>query len=354
MYINKNNFPYEIKEDYVATAKGFKIATLVYMAVYLIAVISFIVVAFPLDAKSRDFVFWLAILGLIPLAMLYSIFRKELLNSIPQAIPQTHKWLGGVDCNQITNLPRINVKIKFLRQLIREQGYYYYIEKEPSWDIRNVLNKTNLYGKIKAIERCPFFLGTIYNRLFRVDFCEFFNIFSFAIPRRNLALIRPLRELFVDSKEGKIIHVGYLGWCKRFGVKFKGFLLRMKPFKKIKSTILIRSKRSSAPKINELQKIEMDTQGLFEIYTDNPQTLGQDLPQDFFAAMIDYGKNIDKSITILISPEGIFCTKPESSMSDFFAPILFTSLRNAFIREWAKYENFINLIEIINLLEPKK
>jgi hypothetical protein len=98
----------------------------------------------------------------------------------------------------------------------------------------------------------------------------------------------------------------------------------------------------------------MDTQGLFEIYTDNPQTLGQDLPQEFFTALIEYGKNIDKQVTILISPEGILCTKPASSIKDLFVPVLFTSIRNAFIREWAKYENFINLIEIINLLEPKK
>lgn len=353
MYINKDNFPYEIKKEYIAEAKGFKIAILVYIAVYLIAIISFIVVAFPLDTESRDFITWLAILGFIPLAMLYNIFRKALLNSIPQAIPQAHKWLDGEDCNQITNLPRINADEKFLRQLIRERRYYY-IEKEPSWDIRNILNRTNLYGKIKAVERCPFFLGTIYNRLFRVDFCEFFNIFSFSIPRRNLGLIRPLRNLFVDSKDGKIIHVGYLGWYKRFGVKFKGFLLRMKPLKSIKSTILIRPQKTFAKKIKNLQKIEIDTQGLFEIYTDNPQTLGQDLPQEFLSALIDYGKNIDKSITMLISPEGILCTKPASSIKDFFAPVLFTSIRNAFIREWAKYENFINLIEIINLLEPKK
>lgn len=353
MYINKDNFPYEIKKDYIAEAKGFKIATLVYLAVYLIAVISFIVVAFPLDAESRDFVFWLAILGFIPLAILYSIFRKELLNSIPQAIPQTHKWLDGEDCNQITNLPRINEN--FLRELrIRRERRYYYIEKEPSWDIRNILNKTNLYGKIKTIERSPFFLGTIYNRLFRVDFCEFFNIFSFSILWRRLALIRPLRDLFVDSKDGKIIHVGYLGWFKRFGVKFKGFLLRMKPFKKIKSTILIRPKSSFAKKIKELQKVEIDTQGLFEIYTDNPQTLGQDLPQEFFTALIEYGKNIDKQVTILISPEGILCTKPASSIKDLFTPVLFTSIRNAFIREWAKYENFINLLELFSLLEKEK
>lgn len=353
MFINKNNFPYEIKEEYIAEAQGFKIATLVWLGVYLTAVISFIVIAYPLDAESRDFVFWLAILGFIPLTMLYSIFRKELLKSIPQAIPQAHKWLDGEDCNQITNLPRINEK--FLRELrIRRERRYYYIEKEPSWDVRDILNKTNLYGKIKTIERVPFFLGTIYNRLFRVDFCEFFNIFSFYIPLRRRALIKPLINVFADSKEGKIIHAGYLGQFKRFGVKFKGFLLRMKPIQNIKSIILIRPKSFFAKKIKNLQKVEIDTQNLFEIYSDNPQTLGQDFPQEFFTAIIDYGKNIDESITMLISPEGIFCTKPASSIKDFFTPILFISLRNAFIREWAKYENFINLIEIINLLEPKK
>ena len=359
MFINKNNFPYEIKEEYIAEAQGFKIATLVYLFVYLTAVISFIVIAYPLDGETQDFVIWLAIFGIIPLLMLYNIFRRKLLKHLPQIIPQEHKWLGGVDCNQIIDLSTANEKKNFFQKLLREKTYY--IEKEPAWDIRDILNRINLYGKIKAVERSPFFLGTIGNRLFRLDFVSMFNILSFSGAKSKYFDIASenkeyfIHYKFVDCKKENIsvLTLQYTD-AKRYGVKFKGFLLRMKPIKSIKSTILIRPKKYFAKKITNLQKMEIDTQGLFEIYTDNPQTLEQDLPQEFFATLVDYGRNIDKQVTILISPEGILCTKPASSIKDFFVPVLFTSLRNAFIREWAKYENFINLLEIFNLLEKEK
>ena len=66
-----------------------------------------------------------------------------------------------------------------------------------------------------------------------------------------------------------------------FYKKAGGYILRTTPLKNIKSTILIRPTSPCVKKIKELQKVEIDTQNLFEIYTDNPQTLEQDLPQDF-------------------------------------------------------------------------
>jgi hypothetical protein len=318
MFIDKNNFPYEIKKEYLSKARVFKVLTLIYLLFYLGAIVGFIMLSYPLDNETKGFLTWMSIFGFVPLPILWIACKVELIQDIPLSIGQVHQWACGPDCNELvypkTTIQKKNFFQKFLRDTSQEP---YWKEKGPAWKFLDIIVKINLYGKISKVEQEPCYLGTYFNRLFRLDYAYFFNIFSF---------------------------------YKKAG----GYILRTTPLKNIKSTILIRPTSPGVKKIKELQKVEIDTQNLFEIYTDNPQTLEQDLPQDFFTALIDYGKNIDKSITILISPEGIFCTKMESSMSDFFAPILFTSLKNAFIREWAKYENFINLIEIINLLEPKK
>ncbi len=124
--------------------------------------------------------------------------------------------------------------------------------------------------------------------------------------------------------------------------------------KEIKNTIVIKPKKFTFSKIKNLQKIEMDTQGLFEIYTNSPQTLEQDLPQEFISALIDYAKNIDKKITLLITPLGVLAIKKHTSWTGIFSPVIFRTIKTQVIKEWQKHENFINLLELFNLLEKEK
>ena len=304
MWTDKYDSPYQPKKEYLQI---FKVLTFIYLGIYLWAIIYFIVKIYPFNKEVVHFIILLVCLGFLPLATLYARVKEKTFLKIHSIMRQDPKWSSG----------------KALAPLYKEDKIWKYIKVEIiSWSLYKWLDRRFVDYSEKPIS---LFIGKFCGRKF------------------NLDKATSSSPLFLLNEKGK-----------RYYCSFEGYILRTSPLKSIKNTILIRPKRSFAKKIKNLQKVEIDTQGLFEIYTDNPQTLGQDLPQEFLSALIDYGKNIDKSITMLISPEGILCTKPTSSIKDFFAPVLFISLRNAFIREWAKYENFINLIEIINLLEPKK
>ncbi|MBP5429350.1 MAG: hypothetical protein J6Y25_00465 [Elusimicrobiaceae bacterium] len=321
MFINKENFPYQIKKEYLSKARIFKIIILIYLFCYLSAIISFIVISYPVDKETRGFLIWMACFGFIPLPILWNICREKLVEYIPFFISEEHHWSWGLDCNEIAHSARIEQK-NFFQKLLRPTSPddWTWTEKGPAWEFVNLLNKINVYGNTSESEGKPLYVGTHADRPFRLDFYYLLNRFSFT------------------GKHGR----------KHFS-NFEGFVLRTVPIKNITSTILIRPKRNCAKKIKNLQKIEIDTQGLFEIYTDDPQTLEQDFFQKFLPTLISYGKNIDRKVTILISPEGIVCTKTKWGMDI----VLFTSLRSAFIKEWAKFENFINLLELINLLEPQ-
>ena len=324
MFINKENFPYQIKKEYLTKAKIFKTITLIYLFCYLGAIITFIVLSYPIDKEARGFLTWMACFGFIPLPILWGFCKEKLYINVPLLVGQTHNWAYGPYCNELV-YPKNNTqneKKNFFQKLLKDKSQEpYWQEKGPAWEFLDILNEINLYGNIQEAEKDPYYLGEYCNRIFRLDFADLFNKFSFT-DKHN----------------------------KRHFVNFKGFILRTTLVENIKSTILIRSKSTFAKKIKNLQKVEIDTQDLFEVYTNNPQTLGQELSPEFISELISYGKNIDKTVTILITPEGILCTKPESGIN----AVIFTSLRNAFIKEWAKYENFINLLDLINLLESKK
>ena len=304
MWTDKYDSPYQPKKEYLQI---FKVLTLIYLLFYLGAIISFIIIAYPLDKETRGFLTWMAIFGFLPLATLYARVKEKTFLKIHSIMRQDPKWSFG----------------KALAPLYKEDKIWKYIRvKTISWFLYQWIRRNVVDYSEKPIS---LFIGKFCGRKFNLD----------KATSRS--------PYFLLNEKGK-----------RYYCSFEGYILRTTPIKSIKSTILIRPKSSFAKKIKELQKVEIDTQGLFEIYTDNPQTLGQDLPQEFFAALIDYGKNIDKSITILICPENILFVKPLSTLKYLFAPVLFIPFKKVLIREKQKYENFINLIEIINLLEPKK
>ena len=301
MFLNKENFPYQIKKEYLFKAKIFKVITLLYICAYLGALISFFVLSYPMDENTRGFLFWMACFGLPPIFILRNICKEKLVEYIPLSIGQEHQWVCGPDCDANFQIESNEKQLLTNNPSIKE--------KSPTFEFSGMLKKFNVFGRIKGIEREPYYSGTYFNRPFRMDYIGLPNI---------------------------------------------GFILRTTPIEQIKSTILIRPKSAFAKRIKNLQKAEINTQDLFEIYTDNPQTIQTDLPKEFISKLVAYGKDIDKTITILITPEGILCAKPKTEIKDFLSPVLFSSLKNAFIREWAKYENFINFLDVINSLESQK
>ncbi len=317
----ENLFPYQIKKEYLSKARIFKVLAILYICAYLGAIISFAVIAYPLNKETSGFLVWMACFGFAPILILRNLCKKKLDVNISLPIGQEHKWICGSDCDSV--MPEEpKEKKSFFQKLLKDKIIIQ--EKGPAFDFFDILKKFNIYGNIRECVGKSYYLGTHFDRLFRLDYIELLNIFS-------------------SYKNGRY-----------YFVNFRGFILRTIPTQKIKSTILIRPKSFFAKKIKELKKVETDPQNLFEIYSDNPQNLKEDLSSEFMSALIAYAKEIDKTITILITPEGILCTKPDAEIKDFFAPVLFRSLKKAFIREWAKYENFINLLELFNLLEKEK
>lgn len=321
MLLNKENFPYQIKKEYLSKAKIFKVITLIYICAYLGALISFVVLSYPMDEHTRGFLFWMACFGLPPIFILRNVCKEKLVERVPLSLGEEHKWACGPDCNEILQ-SESNEKKNFFQKLLRDNPSIK--EKGPAFDFFDIFKKFNVFGKITEAIKEAYYLGTSFNRFFRLDYVILRNIFSL--------------------RKGGIYYL----------LSFKGFILRTTPIEQIKSTILIRPKSTFAKKIKNLQKVEINTQDLFEIYTDNPQTIQNDLPEKFISELIIYAKDIDKTITILITPEGILSAKPETEIKDFLSPVLFISLKNAFIKEWAKYENFINFLDVINSLELQK
>lgn len=210
------------------------------------------------------------------------------------------------------------------------------LSAKESW-IAKKIQKHNLYGKIKDASFCEVLIGNACKRKFCLD-----RIFLYSNDLNNLSSNN------IDVKGASVL---VPQTPKSF---FEGFILNTPAIKDFKNIILVKPKKVSLHKIKDLQKVEIDTQKLFEIYTNNPQTLGQDLSQEFIFSLIDYAKNIDKKITLLITPLGVLAIKKHTSWTGILSPVIFRTIKTQVIKEWQKHENFINLIEIINLLEPKK
>lgn len=198
----------------------------------------------------------------------------------------------------------------------------YYGEKYSSWDYIKDLKKLEIFGSLWGTDVGTLIIGKIANREFNLEY-------------------------FPDSlREGTD----------------KYLVIVAAPIKNFKRTILIKPKINFVvEKMGNLYKKTIETQGLFDVYTDNPETFQQDVSEEFVSELISYFKNIDKEITIFITHKGILCIKKIYDKESFPIEKVFQRFKIIFSApekyikcQWAKYENFINLIEIINLLEPKK
>ncbi len=126
------------------------------------------------------------------------------------------------------------------------------------------------------------------------------------------------------------------------------------PINNSKNIILIKPKKLLAKFINNipLTKIEVDTQGLFDIYADNPQEALNVLTSEFMSRLIFFGKKMKDSITFLITPKGVLFFKQikQKDSVSFFA---LTSSKQEVLKQFKKVEDFLKLLDLINLLEKK-
>ena len=180
---------------------------------------------------------------------------------------------------------------------------------------------------------------------------ENFNIFG---SRKQVSLYFNLSGNFYNRD----FNLYELQVHKDFNSKnFKEYLLvQTAPIPNFKSIILIKPHQNSLARFfgnsNSLTKIEIDTQGLFDIYADNPQKALNALTSEFLSRLIFFGKNMKTPITFLIMPKGaLFFKKGNNAYwCSFFA---FSSSQKQVLKECRKIEDFIGLLDLINLLEKK-
>lgn len=318
-------FNHELDKSILRKISFFRMALLVYiLPVIFLIVLGTIEACFGVRVERIDkilesdiagFVIALYIVfGMFPFIWLLSRYKFYLTNKTLEMMGKEHKWENVYSAKSFES-PK---------------------SAKESWIVK-ALQKFNHYGKIKDASFCGVFIGRVCKR----DFCfDRFFLYSNDLSNLGTQSIAVRGTSVPVPQTPKSI--------------FEGFLLRTQAIKDFKNIILVKPKKVSLHKIKELQKVEIDTQKLFEIYTNSPQTLGQDLPKEFFSALIEYGKNIDKKITLLITPLGIIAIKKQTSWTGLFSFVIFRSIRTQVIKEWQKYENFINLLELFNLLEKEK
>lgn len=100
---------------------------------------------------------------------------------------------------------------------------------------------------------------------------------------------------------------------------------------------------------NKLQEIGVNTKGLFLVYTTDAQNSAEFLSQEFKNALVEYAEKTDKTISILLTPQGILCAKNFDYKEK--PSLLFSSAEKYVAKYWQSTDNFIRLLDIINLLE---
>ena len=223
------------------------------------------------------------------LYILYSAFSHFIYNAIMQEIVQIHNWSN----EQLENL----------------------------WKFKNDLYNFGIFSTTLKINLSCNFSGNFYNR----DF--------------NLYELDTRHEL--SGSRGSFKHY---------------FLVQTAPIADFKNTILIKPHQNSLVRFfnpgNSLTKIEFDTQGVFDIYVDNPQNINESLTTDFMSKLVSFGKTMKEPTTFLITPKGALFLKrfTRINFSNFFA---FSSSEKQVVKECQKMEDFIGLLDLFNLLEKK-
>lgn len=99
-----------------------------------------------------------------------------------------------------------------------------------------------------------------------------------------------------------------------------------------------------------LKEVQIDTQNLFKIYTDNLQDIDKDISAKFLEQLCLYGKNVCKDLLILITPKHILFTKRFPTLK---GSLFFFSIKTCILKQKQETEDFLKLLDIINLLEKK-
>ena len=192
-------------------------------------------------------------------------------------------------------------------------------KKKFTWGFKQDLEKFNIFGSRKKIRLYFELSGNFYNRDFNVY------------------------ELHAHKEFN--------------GKNFKEYLLvQTTPIPDFKNILLIKPHQNSLVRFfdhsNSLSKIEIDTQGLFDIYTDKPENISNLLTSEFLSKLVSFGTRMKKPITFLITPKSsLFFRKGTSPCwCSFFA---FSSSQKQVIKEWQKIEDFIGVLDLFNLLEKK-
>ena len=191
--------------------------------------------------------------------------------------------------------------------------------KRLTWNCKKYLRDLNMFGSRQEIKLDFELSGNFYNRDFNLyevtsqkeyngkTFKEYLLVQTTSIPNfKNILLIKPHEKFFTRLFNDN----------------------------------------------NVLTKIEMDTQGLFDIYIDKPENIDKVLTSEFLSRLIYFGRSMKKPITFLITPKGALFFKKGNSACwcSFFA---FSSSQKQVIKECQKMEDFIGLIDLFNLLEKK-
>lgn len=199
----------------------------------------------------------------------------------------------------------------FLKEIAKVYNFSYdqsHKSKEISWDC------------VKELEKFSFYYGTdsLYEEIvFSGDFCNRgFNFYTLLAGYKH-------PELWFEIQTGPI----------------KGF----------SNNIFIAPKKFSLRKIvSNLPKVKIDTRNVCEIYTDNPQSIKPFISKEFIETFRDYGQNI----YILITPKGVILMQRTQRDFFFFVLSLFSTKKQV-LRNWQQVENFLKLLDLINLLEKK-
>ena len=194
-------------------------------------------------------------------------------------------------------------------------------QKGNLWEFRNDLYNFGIFSTTQNIRLSSNLSGNFYNR----DF----NLHSLSIRKEFSGRRRHYKTYF---------------------------LVQTSPIADFKNTILIKPHQNSFVRFfntgNSLTKTEIDTQGVFDVYTDNPQDINNSLTTEFMQKLVSFGKTMKEPTTFLITPKGALFLKrfTLTSFSQFFA---LSSSQKYILKQFQKMEDFIGLLDLFNLLEKK-
>lgn len=146
--------------------------------------------------------------------------------------------------------------------------------------------------------------------------------------------------------------IGSYGSTKR-SVAERFILVKTNGVANFNNIILVTSIKENMEgyKDEKFVKVKLETQDMFDVYSTDSQKATEFLSQDFINALIEYVKLTGEKASFLFTSQGILFTKKIKPVN---LPSLYLSSADKYIFEyWQSTENFIKLLDAINLLEKK-